>query len=259
MKQLKILLVNERGCFDKGIITLAKVLSLGHRVTVVAPLRKQERVAGSITASNPLRTDRYRALNRAAIFSVDGTPCDCIELALDGKLLSGRPDVIISGIDPHHNRGETMLSSGVAGAAIRGTINGVKSISISADITNRFDEKEYIPVAKFISSNLKNLMEKIQPETTLNINFPRGFSARRIKWTHLTLGMVDCTYTQETSPLGRTFYWMNNPSQNYPLHVLEQEGDIYWLKKGYITITPLKYNLTEFASLDLLKKSGITI
>jgi len=258
VKSLRILLVNERGCFDKGIIALAKILSTTHRVNIVAPLRKKDRVGGSITASRPLRSDKYNALRKVKIFSVDGSPCDCVGLALD-KILKSKPDLIISGIDPYHNRGETMYSSGVTGAAIRGTINGIPSIAISADIKNRHDEAEYLSIARTVNRNLKYLTDRIQPDTTLNINFPRVHSARRIQWTHMTTNMVQSTYTPEVNPFGKTFYWMDNPSQNYPLSILEQHGDIYWLKKGYITITPLKYDLTDPDAIEVLKRSTISL
>ena len=258
MKSLKILLVNETGCFDKGIIALAKILGPHHRVNIVAPLRVKERVSGSITTSRPLKTDQYFALNKAKIFSVDGSPCDCVGLALD-KLLKSKPDLIISGIDHHHNRGETTLSSGVTAAAILGTTSGIKSIAISADIKNRYEEQEYLAIARVIRSNLGYLVDKIAPDTTLNINFPRVHSAKKLKWTHLTMDMVKTTYTSEINPFGKNFYWMDDPSQNYPLSVLEQQGDIYWLKRGYITITPMKYNLTSELGLKILAKSGISL
>ena len=260
MKSLKILLVNERGCFDQGIIALAKVLANEHRVNIVAPLRKKERVGGSITAYRPLKTDLYYALKKAKIFSVDGSPCDCVGLALD-KLLKSKPDLIISGIDPHHNRGETMFSSGVSGAAILGTILGIKSIAISADVKKRHEEKEYLAIARSVLKILPDLYHLLQKEqdTTLNINYPAVHSVRRVKWTHLTTGMIEGGYTSEINPFGKTFYWMNNPNQNYPLNVLDQQGDIYWLKKGFITVTPLKYDLTSRLGLDVLTRSGISL
>jgi len=258
MKSLKILLVNERGCFDRGIIALAKVLGTTHRVNIVAPLRKKERVGGAITVVRPLKTDQYFALKKVKVFSVDGSPCDCIGLALD-KILKSKPDLIISGIDPYHNRGETTLSSGITQAAILGTINGVRSMAISASIKDRYDEREYMTIARTVSKMLPVLYPQIKPDVTLNINFPRTVTPKNVKWVPLTMDMVQTTYTQEVNPFGRTFYWMDDPSQDYPLSILEQRGDIYWLKKGYITITPLKYDLTSPDGLEVLARSSISV
>jgi len=258
MKPLRILLVNEKGCFDPGIIALAKVLSARHRVVIVAPLSPMAGVSHSLTTDRPVRATQFNALNRVKIFGVNGTPCDCVGLAQD-KLLKAKPDLIISGIDHHHNRGETIYSSGVVSSAISGTLHGVRSIALSASVANPKQERGFLSVARAFAKKLNYFVTNIPADTTLNVNYPTKFQSSKIKTTHLTTGMVDNTYRHEINPFGREFYWMENDVMGHGLECLEQRGDVYWLKQDHITLTPLKYDLTCDAGFDFLTKLNITL
>lgn len=258
MKSLKILLTNESGCFDPGIIALAKSLSSIHRVCVVAPMRSGAGNGHKLTIEKPLRPEQFFILNKVKIFGVsNATPCDCVGLALD-KLLRAKPDLIIS-LDSKNNRGEIIYSSGVVAAAGLGTMHGIKSIAVSADVENPKQEGSYSRVVAACLRKLPFLYKFIQPEVTLNVNFPRKFTSKKIKCTHMTCDMLDNTYTHEANPFGLDYYWMNKPVTSYSLSVLDSHGDIYWLKQGYITITPLKYDLTSDESFEALERSGIGI
>ena len=259
MKTQKILLVNEAGCFDPGIVALAKQLSKWHRVCIVAPLSPSEGNGAAVTIMRPIRARQFFALSRVKIFGVTGTPVDCVTLALD-KLLHSRPDIIICGIDHKNNRGETIYSSGVVSAAIAGTIQGIPSIAVSADIAKESRETEFNRVARAFMRKLPIIMRDFDHGTTLNVNFPRQFNPNRRVDTHLTTQFLDNQYTHEVSPFGTTFYWMKNPVMGHSIECLDQQGDIYWLKKNYITMTRLKYDLTDYDVLvKLNKKSGIVL
>ena len=256
---MKILLVNETGCFSPGIVTLAKALSSRHRVCIVAPLYNRAGTGHRFTTSaHPLRVQQYFVLNKIKIYSVNGTPCDCVTLALD-KILKSKPDLIVTGISQHNNRGETIYSSGVVSAAIEGTIQGIPSIAVSAKVRDGLDEKDFMPVAANFARNLNYFVKHMPPNTTLNINYPERFSQRKIICTHLTRGMINNKYVPEVNPFGTTFYWLESPLMGFALDALEQRGDLYWLKKGYITVTPLKLNLTNEAAIPMLEKVGITL
>jgi len=256
MRTLKILLVNERGCFDPGIIAMAKVLSAKHRVVIVGPLQEQEGKGHRINTSQyPLRAERFYALNKVKMFGVNGTPVDCVLLGLE-KLLQSKPDLVISGINPRNCRGEVIYSSGVVSAAIEGTIQGIPSIAVSADIKDKSSEKCYMAVAKVFARKLPHFYKYIPKDHTLNVNFPEKFSIRKIKATHLTLDMVNNHYESETNPYGATFFWLRNPLSKgeFSLDILNQQGDVYWLKKGFITFTPLKLDLTDESVYNELKE-----
>jgi len=256
---MNILLVNEAGCFAPGITALAKALSSRHRVVIVAPLHPQVNCGHRFTTVNhPLRVRQYDALRKVKIFSVNGTPCDCVTLALD-KILRSRPDLIISGICERNNRGEHIYSSGVVSAAIEGTIQGIPSIALSAKIRDPNDEKHFQHVANAFARKLPFMVKHMTPNTTLNVNYPEKFSAGKIICTHLTTDMIDNKYECEVNPFGNTFYWLRLSQLGFPLSCLEQRGDVYHLKKGFITVTPLKLNLTNNDAIEIVQSAGISL
>ncbi|MCL2569698.1 MAG: 5'/3'-nucleotidase SurE [Firmicutes bacterium] len=258
MKSLKILLTNERGCFDAGILALARVLSTRHRVCIVAPLQPNAGIGHALTTAKPLRAEQYFALSKVKIFGVNGTPCDCVGLALS-CLLKSKPDLIISGIDSKHNRSETILSSGVTCSSILGTVHGIKSIAVSSDMGEVTNENEFMPMARAVNTLLEGWYNTLQKDTTLNVNFPKKFNLKKIKPTHITTNIVENTYFHEVNPFNQDYYWMKNLPTGYKLDALEDRGDIYWLKQGYITLTPLKYNLTNLDAFNVLEKSKISV
>jgi len=248
---MNILLVNEAGCFAPGIIALAKTLSKNHRVVIVAPLHPQFKSGHKITTgAYPLRVKQYFVLNKIKIFSVNGTPVDCVTLAID-KILRSKPDLIISGISGRHSRGEVIYTSGVVSAAIAGTIQGIPSIALSAKIRDETDEKSFMPIANMFARRLSYYVKNMVPNTTLNINYPERYLSNKIVCTPLTCDIINNKYTYEVNPFGNTFYWLKEDISGWAAAALGQRGDIYWLKKGYITITPLKLNLKAMKQSEL--------
>ena len=257
---MNILLTNEAGCFAPGIIALAKALSPKHRVVIVAPLSPQSHSGHKFTvANNPLRVRQYFVLNKVKIFSVNGTPCDCVTLALD-KILLSKPDLIISGISERYNNGELIYTSGVVSAAIEGTIQGIPSIAVSTKVRDPKDEKDFMGVANAFARHLKYFVKNMPAGfVTLNVNYPEKFKLGKIICTQLTTGIVDAKYTCEVNPFGNTFYWLKKSLLGTPLAALEQKGDLYWLQRGFVTVTPLKYELTNFDALPLVQRGGISL
>ncbi len=258
---MKILLTNEAGCFTPGIISLAKELSQSHRVCIVAPLNPLHGAGHSLTTDErPLHAKQWFVLNNVKIWSVDGTPCDCITLALD-KLLNSKPDLIISGIDSVNNRGNMIYTSGIVSSAIQGAIQGIRSMAVSTNILKEDKDKEsfYKPVAKYVAKNLDYLVSCIPEFGVANINFPMKFNRKNIVCTHLTDGLLDNKYEIEVNPFGSTFAWLKSPLMQFGLDALEKKGDLYWLKKEYITITPLKLDLMKSEAITVLQKSGIKL
>ena len=258
---MKILLVNEAGCFAPGIIALAKALSAGarHRVCIVAPLSPHQGIGHRFTTSSkPLRAQPYFILNKVKIFSVDGTPCDCVTLALD-KILKSKPDLIVCGIGDNNNRGETIYSSGIVSAAIEGTIQGVPSIALSAKVSDSTSERSFAPIAAAFARRLDYFVSNIKKNVTLNVNYPLKFTAGKIKCVKLTDGLINNKYQGEVNPFGVQFYWLKTPLMGFGLDAFEQKGDLYWLKKNYITVTPLKFDLTNYDIMPLLEQAGVKL
>lgn len=256
---MKILLTNEAGCFHPGIVALAKELCKDHRVCIVAPLTKQSAVGHSLTVDQrPLRAQQWFVLDNVKVWSVDGTPCDCVALAMD-KLLLAKPDLIITGIDASNNVGNMIYSSGVVSAALEGAIQGVKSIAVSAVVKDEKKERSYRRVAKYVARKLEFLAKNTPDYGVLNLNFPEKVKPKYVMPTHLTDGLLDNEYEIEVNPFGSTFAWMKNPLGEFGLDAYEQKGDLYWLKQGYITLTPLKLDLLKGEALTALQKAGVKL
>ena len=256
---MKILLTNEAGCFHPGIVALAKELCKDHRVCIVAPLNKQVGAGHALTVDQrPLHAQQWFVLDNIKMWSVDGTPCDCVALALD-KLLLDKPDLIISGIDFENNYGNMIYTSGVVSAAIEGAIQGVKSLALSAVIANEKKERDYRHVAKYVRRKLEFLAKQIPDYGVLNVNFPEKVKPKMIMPAPLTDGILDNEYEIEVNPFGSTFASMKNPLHEFGIDAYEQKGDLYWLKQGYITLTPLKLDLLKGEALEGLQKAGVKL
>jgi 5'-nucleotidase len=256
---MKILLTNEAGCFTPGIVALAKELSKDHRVCIVAPLTPLRGAGHTITTDeHPLHAKQWFVLSGIKIWSVDGTPADCITLALD-KLLKSKPDLIISGIDSQNNRGEIIYSSGIVSAAIEGAIQGIKSLAISADVKDEKKESEFRPIAAMINRKLDYFVSCVPERGAVNVNFPKKPVAKKIIVTHLTDGLIDNKYDIEVNPFGQTFAWLKSSLMEYGLDALEKRGDLYWLKNGCITVTPLKLDLLKAEAVAEVRRSGIKV
>ncbi|MBS7401478.1 MAG: 5'/3'-nucleotidase SurE [Eubacteriales bacterium] len=256
---MKILLTNEAGCFHPSIVALAKELCKDHRVCIVAPLTKQVGSGHSLTVDQrPLHAQQWFVLDNIKMWSVDGTPCDCVALALD-KLLLDKPDLIISGIDFENNHGNMIYTSGVVSAAVEGAIQGIKSIALSAAITEEKKERAYRHVAKYMRRKLEFLAKSIPDYGVLNVNFPEKVKPKLVMPAPLTDGILDNEYEIEVNPFGSTFAWMKNSLHEFGVDAFEQKGDLYWLKQGYITLTPLKLDLLKGEALEGLQKAGIKL
>lgn len=256
---MKILLTNEAGCFHPGIVALAKELCKDHRVCIVAPLTQQVGSGHALTVDQrPLHAQQWFVLDNIKMWSVDGTPCDCVALALD-KLLLDKPDLIISGIDFANNQGNMIYTSGVVSAAVEGAIQGVKSMALSAVITDEKKERAYRRVAKYVRRKLSYLAQQIPDYGVLNVNFPAKLKPKMVTAAPLTDGILDNEYEIEVNPFGSTFAWMKNPLREFGIDVFAQKGDLYWLKQGYITLTPLKLDLLKGEALESLQKAGIKL
>ena len=256
---MKILLTNEAGCFHPSIVALAKELCKDHRVCIVAPLTKQVGSGHSLTVDQrPLHAQQWFVLDNIKMWSVDGTPCDCVALALD-KLLLDKPDLIISGIDFENNHGNMIYSSGVVSAAVEGAVQGIKSIALSAAITEEKKERAYRHVAKYVRRKLEFLAKSIPDYGVLNVNFPEKVKPKLVMPAPLTDGILDNEYEIEVNPFGSTFAWMKNSLHEFGVDAFEQKGDLYWLKQGYITLTPLKLDLLKGEALEGLQKAGIKL
>ena len=242
-----ILVTNDDGIQSKGIIALAKVLREIEDVLIVAPDIEQSAVAHSLTLHRPLRVEKIKK----NFYAVDGTPADCIHLAVN-TILPKRPRLIVSGINKGGNLGDDIIYSGTVSAAFEGTLLGVPSFAISLVSRSHF---KFDVAARFALRMARSIIERGLPKNTfLNINVP-NLDEKEIKSYQIThqgrLIHDGDGVVEKVDPRGRKYYWIGGGQ-----FIFERGGntDVEAVSKSCISITPLNLDLTNYSSIRELKK-----
>lgn len=242
---MRILLSNDDGYFAPGIAVLAEALSPFADITVVAPERDRS------GASNSLTLDRPLSLRRAAngFYFLNGTPTDCVHMAVTG-LLDHLPDMVISGINDNANMGDDTIYSGTVAAAAEGYLLGIPSIAVS--LAKRGGENFATAAAVVAELVQRHSKQPIKQPVLLNVNVPdlpfatlKGRAVTRLGKRHKAEPVV-----KSVNPRGDTIYWVGAAG------AAQDAGagtDFHAVENGYVSITPLQMDLTQFAYLDTLK------
>jgi len=242
---MHILLSNDDGYQAPGLQILADALSENHEISVVAPERDRSGASNSLTLDRPLRA--YRAKN--GFYYVNGTPTDCVHLAITG-LLEAEPDMVISGINAGANMGDDVLYSGTVAAAMEGRFLGLQAIAVSL---TSFEPKHFETAARAVVNIVTRLQtEPLKKDSILNINVPnlpegkiQGIRATRLGNRHKSEGVIT-----QTDPRGEPMYWVGPPGKAQDAG----EGtDFHAIEHDFISITPLQIDLTRYDSLEYLK------
>lgn len=241
---MKILISNDDGVHAPGLKFLANSLGKIADITVVAPDRNRSGVSNSLTLENPLRV--VTASN--GFYSVNGTPTDCVHLAVTG-LLKELPDIVVSGINEGSNLSDDVLYSGTIAAATEGRFLGLPSIAISLAGHRCEHYDTAAQVAKLLVERLRET--PLTSNTILNVNVPdvpfaelHGIQVTRLGTRHVaepTIKAID--------PRGRKIYWVGMPG---PEQDAGPGTDFYAVNTGYVSVTPLHFDLTQYKVLDEL-------
>ncbi|HXQ24219.1 MAG TPA: 5'/3'-nucleotidase SurE [Candidatus Acidoferrales bacterium] len=242
---MSILLSNDDGIGSEGLTILQEVLASLDEVWVVAPDRDQSAVSHSLTLHRPLRIEPIGPRT----FTVDGTPTDCVNLAING-ILRARPRLVISGINRGANLGDDITYSGTVSAAMEATLLGIPAIAVSLIGRDRFD---FGPAADFTRRLAAAIFRAaLPPDTLLNVNVP-DLPAERIKGFALTRQgkrRYGDAIVEKTDPRGKKYYWIGGDQLSF----VDAEGtDFSAVQRGLISITPLHLDLTNYASLERLQ------
>lgn len=237
----RILVTNDDGYFSEGIAVLAKSLESVGEVTVVAPASEQSATAHSITLTRPLRV---RQLGERR-YSVDGTPTDCVLLAIT-KILPERPDIVLSGINHGANLGDDVTYSGTVAGALEASIFKLPGIAVS--LTAR--EGDFTHAADFAARLTERVLKEGLPKgTILNVNVPPG-EIRGSRFTHQGSAASVSNIIEGIDPRGKAYYWIGVQK----LAVNEDlSNDFAAIAEGLVSITPLRTDLTDFGLLEQLK------
>jgi 5'-nucleotidase len=247
---MNILISNDDGVYALGIEVLAEVLSEMGKIHVFAPDRNRSGASNSLTLENPLRAKKLAN----GFVSIEGTPTDCVHLALTGFLRNELPDIVVSGINAGANLGDDILYSGTVAAAREGRFLNLPSIAVSlaGDVTREF--KHYKTAAIFTKIFLTHLKKQSPrvvgtPNILFNVNVP-DLPIDQIKGVEMTrLGTRFCSEPtiKEQDPRGKTIYWVGLPG---PAQEAGPGTDFYAIQQGKISVTPLRLDLTNTEILN---------
>lgn len=252
---MRILLTNDDGIWAEGIRVLASVLSEKADVYIVAPDRERSASSHSITFHKPLRVEVVSLPKIKNAWKVDGTPSDCVKIALN-NILDFKPDLLVSGINRGPNLGCDVLYSGTVSAAIEGFINDVPSVAVSMAA---YEDIIYEPAAEFIRDNCETFAGiKGLNFSVLNINFP-NIAAEEVKGRLITkLGdrRYDNTYDVRKDPRGKEYYWLAGDvlnSTDADFSEAAVVGDVDAVEHKYVSMTPLHIDLTAYNAISPLQ------
>jgi 5'-nucleotidase len=238
-----VLVSNDDGIHAPGLAALAAALETVGEVYVVAPDRERSAVGHALTLHRPLRVESLGARR----FAVNGTPTDCVNLAILG-ILPVRPDVVVAGINSGSNLGDDVTYSGTVSAAMEGSLLGVPALAVS--LVDAGDGADYGPAARAAVELTRLLLRDREGGVTLvNVNVPRG-GPRGIRMTRLGRRIYSEKVTEQRDPRGKVYYWIG---AGPPAWEAGEDTDFAAVHAGYISVTPLHLDLTSYDGLRALK------
>jgi 5'-nucleotidase len=243
-EKTRILITNDDGYHAEGIIALENALSEIGDVYVVAPASEMSGASHSLTLSRPLRIRQIDARH----WTVDGTPTDCVTLALNRILPPElRPHICASGINHGPNLGDDATYSGTVAGALEATILGVPGLAFSLVASRGHDFTESIKAAKQITQ--KAIDEGLPENTLLNINIPKGVP-KGVRITKQGLKDAHPVISEHTDPRGKPYYWIGENRIGF--HA-EGGTDFEAIDEDFVSVTPMRSDLTNHRAIDLLR------
>jgi 5'-nucleotidase len=244
MAKIRILITNDDGYHSEGIIALENALSEIGDVYVVAPASEMSGASHSLTLSRPLRIRQIDARH----WTVDGTPTDCVTLAINQILPPElRPHICASGINHGPNLGDDATYSGTVAGALEATILGVPGLAFSLVASRSHDFTESIKVAKQITQ--KAIDEGLPENTLLNINVPKGVP-QGIRITKQGFKDARPVISEHIDPRGKPYYWIGENRIGF--HA-EGGTDFEAIDENFVSVTPMRSDLTNHQAIDLLR------
>jgi 5'-nucleotidase len=243
-----ILVTNDDGVYSAGIKALHEAISKLADTYVVAPDRERSAAGHSLTIHRPLKIQKVKE----RVFSVSGTPTDCVAVGVE-KLLPERPVLVVSGINIGPNLGDDLTYSGTVSAALEGTIMTIPSIAVSLAVENG-SEPLFDTAAEVASHVAQYVLEHSLPyDTLLNVNVPnlRSDQIKGIRFTRQGKRIYEGSIQETISPWGETYYWIGGGTPRWE-HA--EDTDITAVMDGYVSITPLHPDLTNHKAIQFLRE-----
>jgi 5'-nucleotidase len=244
----RILVTNDDGVHAPGIKALVAALQPLGDVFRIAPLGESSAVGHALTLTRPLRLERIDERT----FGVDGTPTDCVILGVD-KILQGLPDLVVSGINMGYNLGDDVTYSGTVAGALEGTLLGIPSIAVSLCRSKQYDFAQAAWAARVVSEIV--LEQRLPPRTFLNVNVPRT-KAAGFRVTAQGRRQQTTTVREGEDPRGRRYYWIEEVVSDW---TADERSDIVAVRDGFISVTPLQPDLTDYPSLEAIGRLPLPV
>jgi len=258
MLKLKILISNDDGIHAPGIHNLAEKLAEKHDVFVVAPESEKSATAAAITLHSPLHFKEYVPAHPTKVrkfYYVNGTPADCVKIGVKIILESQsiKPDMVVSGINHGPNIGLDIRYSGTVAAAYEGLFMNIPSVAVS--IASYMPDPEYSTASAFIADYIEALRQKCvegKNRFLLNVNVPskKAVEIKGHKITRINNFRYDDSYQKLNAPTSSSFYWL---SGKRALIETDENTDYVCIENGYISITPLQIDQTDYDALKSFK------
>ncbi len=241
---LRILVTNDDGVHSEGIHVLADAVRRLGEVIVVAPNVEASAIGHALTLRRPLRMEQIRE----GVYEVDGTPTDCVNIALT-QLFDGHADFVVSGINKGYNLGDDVTYSGTVAGAMEGAMLGIPSLAVSLERTA--DAYDFGPAAGVAVMVIEAALRGGLPARTfLNLNVPPG-QPRGIRVTFQAKRNHVTVVNPRQDPRGRPYYWIEEGENEWEPN---DRSDYQAVKDGFVSITPLQLDLTAHAAIDGLEK-----
>lgn len=241
---VRILVTNDDGYRSEGIRVLADAFRALGDVTIVAPTEEASAIGHALTLRHPLRLEHIGD----KVFAVDGTPTDCVNIAIT-QVFNGLPDLVVSGINKGWNLGDDVTYSGTVAGALEGALLGVPAIAVSLKATRAAYDFSY--AARAAAGMGDAILRRPLPvRTFLNINVPKGEPKGyrvtvQAKRNHVT------SVAERHDPKGRPYYWIEEGQNEWEPH---DRSDYQAVRDGYVSVTPLQPDLTSHDAMALVEE-----
>jgi len=245
-----ILVTNDDGVNSPGLTSLFNAMKELGDAYIVAPDRERSAVSHSLTMHRPLKVEELRE----HVYCINGTPTDCVAIGIN-KILLERPALVVSGINKGANLGDDITYSGTVSAAIESTLMGIPSFAVSLDIKKQSKSPLHFDTASRIAIEIgRYILEKSLPDDTLlNVNVPnvKINNIKGAKFSRQGKRIYDNSIQETFDPNGEKYYWIGG-GQPYWEH--GEDTDIQAIQNGYISITPIHLDLTNYEALKFLNE-----
>lgn len=247
-----ILISNDDGYCSKGLVSLVDMLSDMGSLLVCAPEDARSGFSMAFSACEPLRLVRRNDIGKAQVWSCNGTPVDCVKLALD-RLCSGMmPDIVIGGINHGDNASVNSHYSGTMGVVTEGCMKHIPSVAFS--LCDHRDDADFSPLRPFVRSITSHVLRQGLPSgVCLNVNFPLTAAFRGVRVCRMAHGSWNKEVVEMHHPRGYNYYWLTGEYTNEEPEAADTDN--YALNHGYVAVTPTTIDVTAHDSIKLLAKA----